>query len=235
MKPKTILFVVVAAIFFVVAGFLLLAPGSHRKAPARVLTTTIKVIEGVVDVYRVENGKRDYRGPFKAGEEAVVQTQIAGGKDTKALGALASLVPAMAAVIQKQADAAAARMVDGQYAGHLSGEEISRSLNEHLGDTGLSEPRCVITAEGLIVTAVMGRGFLKAPIALEGRFTPTEGGGLDLALSSLKIGPVQLPDWALRQLEDVFRAAMDRSPLAVEVLEIEYEDDGILVYARRRQ
>ncbi len=231
---KPFVFMIAVAALVIAAAVVFMLPDVRRKAPARVLTTTVKVFEGVVDVYRLEDGKKNFRGPVRAGEELVVQTEIAGGKDTKALGLLASAVPVVASVLQKQADAVAARMTDGQYAGTLSEEAVNRSLAEHLAGSGVSSPVCVITSAGVRANAVLGKGFLKAKVSAEGKLKPSEEGRLDLALTGVKIGVLQLPDWALRQLEDVFEAAMAKADLAIEVLELEYEDGGVLVYARRR-
>jgi hypothetical protein len=215
-----------------------------RRGEPVTIRTTIRVLEGSVHVYDLDDrGGRRYRGIVKEGEVLVVRTRkdasgahVRRGAGAEALGLLKPVVPLAASFFHEEMERYAARMRQPQVTRFFTQEEFAEFIGERLGrETPFSDVRVDIRKDGWT-----GR----ARVRFLGVATNATGSGyvgvdrerfyrLYLKLDEVRIGFFRVPQFLLRELEQAFGEAAGAEDHAVEILEMNYEDGGIRITIRK--
>lgn len=201
------------------------------------IRTTVTVFKGEVNLYGFDReGNVELRRVVREGETAFIETVQKKAKGS--LGVIRKIFPEAMTALAVRIRIWAGRLPDDKLARFVPEGEIQEFLAEKLGArTPFSEIRMKVGEKGfegsaylklaLFETRVKGRGVVGVD--------RKEGNRLYLRLYEVRIGLLKLPAFLLREWEDTFSAIFSPSHFPLRVLELEYQEGGVLIYAVRRQ
>lgn len=228
-KPFFLLLLVLAALFLWLGVKL---PGQKEGF----VRATVKVDEGTVDLYRVAaDGSRHYLHPVHSGETAEVTTSKrvhgSGGPFRFASPLFWKVMTSLVA----QIDASTKNAADPQFTRFYTQEQFRRFIADGLETIpSLSDIRLELRHDGWIVHAHLNLDSVDADIHGKGVIGVDGQERFYLRLERAACGPVPLPSFVLRQLEDVFYNSTHMQNYPLRVLNMEYRDGGILITCRRQ-
>ncbi len=210
-------------------------PGG-KAPPARVRETTIRVVEGVVEVYELDpRGKPREKRTLFPGESLVVRKLESVPPSSAAPNILQPLAARAAGLARSKAAEAVRDLAPGRRSRLITEEDLDRFLISELSRKHIaSEASVRITREGLDVSAkIRPAGPIEIPVTGRGIVRLGPDRKLYLELREVKLGFVSLPPFALRGIEDAFDAEMAQGTPPIEILDLDYSDSGIQLSFRR--
>lgn len=228
MIRKIILGVVLTVVITIPAFFVWM----YVKQPTKTLTTTVSVIEGAVELFEIDkSGHRKFRDVVKAGETAsVVSVEKEAGFIAK------SVFIGLIRAFQEGAINWSNRVVEDRWAGFIPEKQVEEFAKGAEKTTPLSGVTIRITREGFEAYGIVDLGLKRMGLAATGIIAvdPFKK-RLYLKLYSLSLGRYAFPKFFLKEIEAAFSEIYSPQKFPLEILEMEYQEDGILIYARRKE
>lgn len=196
------------------------------------IRTTVRVIEGSVDFYELDDsGGRRFKKTVKTGETAEIVSAVGGKRG----GILVRAFPNMVDAAAREASQWGKKLPDDQLAKFISEDELETFFTRVGEKARIRNIRVAAGADGFEGSGRIALGKLGVNASGRGNVElDKKTGRLHLHILEVKVGKVKLPAAALRELESIFDAVFNSPDFSLQVLEVEYRDKGILVYARRR-
>ena len=199
--------------------------------------TKVTVFEGSVSLYSFdENGRRQLNRIVQAGESAEISTQRPLVPPGLFFKSLKTGFPKAVYAFIEAVKVWARDLPDDRLARFFTEEEFNVFLSEKLSqNTPFSNIQFSLADEGCSGQANLKIGFIDVVVTGTGRaMVDKENGQLYLEIDYIKVGIIDLPRFVLRELEEAFTQIFSRGDFPLKVLELEYQNRGILIYAIRR-
>ena len=233
MEKKIFLLILIAVL---AAGVFFLKPWKrHRPTPQPVRQTTIRVVEGAVDVYEYdERGKPRFKQLLFEGEKIVLASRPLPQKSASKGPEFNPLLPfaaRAAELFRKEMEQAVLAESPGRHRRFFSEEEIVRfMLNELPAQAPIDDIQVEMDEKGFSGSGLFQLGPAKFRVAGNGMVRVGPDKKLYLELGGGRIGVFGLPPFALHAIEDAFEAAMAASSTPhFRLLSLDYAPDGVYI------
>ncbi|HTL70192.1 MAG TPA: hypothetical protein VL404_02755 [Candidatus Eisenbacteria bacterium] len=200
------------------------------------ITTTVRVTEGRVDVYRLDaGGKPVFLRAVNAGETVDVAGEERMRDDGGVLAFTGPVFPRIMKLFLREIE----EMTRGGppvFARLYTEEELNDKPARRIADRAeLSALKLSIDAGGFTVTALVKHRFFDVTLIARGRIGLDRHERLFLELTEMRAGPVVLPRAVLRRLEDSFYRSVQAEAFPVRITKLEYRDKGIWIEGVRNE
>ena len=110
-------------------------------------------------------------------------------------------------------------------------DRVARHLEK--GIPGLTNVSFVISSRGMKAYGAYKRGMFGVAGSARGSLQVAEDGELVLRLRSIRVASFNLPDFLLRDLEEIYRQAIYRAHFPLKITRMDYVDGGVRVTGRK--
>jgi len=232
-KALLVVFLILCVLLGAVVGLLWWRPWSLVR-----IQTTVRVTEGVVDLYSLDGrGERVFKRTVTQGQTARMTALHHTGRGSE-FGLFGPLLSDTLVSFMAQVESLAQRLPEETFSRMYTEAQFTELILRKLqGRIPVKSLRVTIDRNGFTADGRLEHG----PLALD-----VSGSGivdvnkdyknlLYLRIYRIKIGPMDCPDLITSRLEDTFAEIVSRKDFPIEILDMKYQDKGILITARRRQ
>ena len=199
------------------------------------MTTQIKVYEGSVNVYRFDEINNPvFLRQLNQGESTEVTQEKRVYGDGGVFGFLSSLMSKAVMSIMDDIEQRARTISKYEFVQVFNEDYFSRYFKKTLsGKVPLSEIAVTLRTNGFQVSARLKRKFVDVQIAGEGVLFIEWNDRLCLKLTDVHVGPMSVPGFILRQLEDVFYNASNNEDKTLRIRGIKFQHNAIQFSCRK--
>ncbi len=209
----------------------------------KTVLSSVHVLEGSVNIWKLmANGSRGELQTVREGETAVVKGNV--------LEENGFLFKTLQPVLQQGTEtitgelkdmiknAPAKKMLKGNtekfdrlYTEEEFNNRVARRLQEKI--PGLTNVSFIISPSGIKAYGTYKRGGFGIEGSARGNLQVSEGGKLTLQLRGMRAASFNLPDFLLRNIEEIFSQAIHEDRLPLKITHIEYLDGSVRVSGQK--